>query len=96
MCLNHPELVHKHPAHLVSPTNSRKTSMRIILRPRGRPEEKDVRVCHELRFSLAGLPTMSRLKLKLCKCCKHVFQSKRKAEYSLSDQATKRMSVQGH
>ena len=30
---------------------------------------------------------MSRLKLKLCKCCQHVFQSKRKAEYSLSDQA---------
>ena len=33
------------------------------------------------------------LKLKLCKCCQHVFQSKRKAEYSLSDQATKRMRV---
>ena len=37
--------------------------------------------------SKQGLPTMSRLKLKLCKCCQHVFQSKRKAEYSLSDQA---------
>ena len=43
--------------------------------------------------SKQGLPTMSRLKLKLCKCCQHVFQSKRKAEYSLSDQATKRTRV---
>ena len=44
-------------------------------------------------FPWLVFPTMSRLKLKLCKCCKHVFQSKRKAEYSLSDQATKRMRV---
>jgi hypothetical protein len=76
--------------------------MRIILRPRGRPEEEDVRVCRELRFSLAIMPPSKvcpqcqasvPLKLKLCKCCQHVFQSKRKAEYSLSDQATKRMRV---
>ena len=69
----------------------------VILRPRGRPEEKDVRV---LRFSLAIMPPSKvcpqcqasvPLKLKLCKCCQHVFQSKRKAEYSLSGQATKRM-----
>ena len=71
----------------------------VILRPRGRPEEKDVRV---LRFPLAIMPPSKvfpqcqasvPLKLKLCKCCQHVFQSKRKAEYSLSDQATKRMRV---
>ena len=43
--------------------------------------------------SKQGLHTMSKLKLKLCKCCQHVFQSKRKAEYSSSDQATKRMRV---
>ena len=78
--------------------------MRIILRPRGRPEEEDVRVCRELRFSLAIMPPSKvcplsqcqasvPLRLKLCKCCQHVFQSKRKAEYSLSDQATKRMRV---
>ena len=73
--------------------------MRIILRPRGRPEEEDVRVCRELRFSLAIMPPSKvcahnvKLRLKLCKCCQHVFQSKRKAEYSLSDQATKHMRV---
>ena len=78
--------------------------MRIILRPRGRPEEEDVRVCRELRFSLAIMPPSKvcplsqcqasvPLRLKLCKCCQHVFQSKRKAEYSLSDQATKGMRV---
>ena len=71
-----------------------------ILRPRGCPEEKDVRVCRELRFSLAIMPPSKvcpqcqasvPLKLKLCKCCQYVFQSK--VEYSLSDQATKRMRV---
>ena len=49
-----------------------------------------------VRFSLAIMPPSKvcpqcqasvPLKLKLCKCCQHVFQSKRKAEYySLSDQ----------
>ena len=43
--------------------------------------------CHNVK--LVYIP----LRLKLCKCCQHVFQSKRKAEYSLSDQATKRMRV---
>ena len=64
--------------------------------------ERRLRVCRELRFSLAIMPPSKvcpqcqssvPLKLKLCKCCQHVFQSKRKAEYSLSDQATKRMRV---
>ena len=75
--------------------------MRIILRPRGRPEEEDVRVCRELRFSLAIMPPSKVCPLSQCqasvplrcKCCQHVFQSKRKGEYSLSDQATKRMRV---
>ena len=35
------------------------------------------------------------LKLKVCKSCQHVFRSKRKSK-SLSDRATKRMSVKGH
>ena len=58
-------------------------------------------MCREL-LSLAIMPPSKvcpqcqasvPLTLKLCKCCQHVFQSKRKAEYSLSDQATKRMRV---
>ena len=66
----------------------------IILRPRGCPEEKDVRVCRDLRFPwLSSLQARfaHNVKLKLCKCCQYVFQSK--VEYSLSDQATKRMRV---
>ena len=67
------------------PSGRERRSCVILLRPRGRPEEKDVRV---LRFSLAMVCLQCQASVPLnLKLCQHVFQSKRKAEYSLSDQA---------